>query len=334
MIKYVCMLVKYFVGFCIDNCYLIFFYVVEYIFDEVCCVRFNLYVVVEFFMGFEEMDYVFVKRFGISFFICEVMQVWSIGELSCFVYCYGGCFIGSFEVDEILSVDVCSVFKINGINGINGVNGYYICEIICCIKLVFVQVFFMDCIYDNEVFVQKCDVCDMLFNVVFVSMCVSVIGSVMGYDEIYFCLIEFVYEIRLYIFEFFKFLVKVGEGKGGIVGVKKFFNQIYILMGMDGYDEMYIYYEDQYVIVYRVYLVFCKGYFFIVYIVFLGYGNGNGVFNFVYLIGIKVKYIGSWMFEVDVSKEVVEEVLSDKKLFCGFFSCLIGFFGVCMEVKG
>lgn len=78
-----------------------------------------------------------------------------------------------------------------------------------------------------------------------------------------------------------------------------------MFMGKDGYDEIYIYYEDQYIIVYCVYFELWKGYFLIVYIVFFGYGNGNGVFSLVYLIGIKVWYLGSWMLEVDVSEEVI-----------------------------
>lgn len=115
-----------------------------------------------------------------------------------------------------------SFFSEDGV--LNG-EGDYIWEIICKIKLMFVYVLFMDCIYDNEIFVQKCDVCDILLNVVFVNMCVSVIGSVMGYDEIYFKFVDFVNEICFYIFELFglKF-VQVGGGKNGIGGVKKLMN--------------------------------------------------------------------------------------------------------------
>jgi len=156
----------------------------------------------------------------------------------------------------------------------------------------------------------------------------------MGYDEIYPRLVELVHETRLYTSESSKFPVKVGEGKGGIGGLKKLLNQIHTLMGMDGYDETHIHHEDQYITVHRVHPGSRKGYFLIAHTAFPGYGNGNGALNPVHLTGTKAKHLGSWMLEVDTSKEVVDEVLGDKKLLRGLPSRLIGVPGIRMEVKG
>ncbi|KAK4193240.1 glucanotransferase domain of glycogen debranching enzyme-domain-containing protein [Podospora australis] len=334
MTKYARTLAKYFAGFRIDNCHSTPLHVAEHILDEARRVRPNLYVVAELFTGSEEMDYVFVKRLGLSSLIREAMQAWSTGELSRLVHRHGGRPIGSFEVDEISSADVRNP-KENGSPNGNGVNGHtYSREIIRRIKPVPVQALFMDCTHDNEVPAQKRDARDTLPNAALVAMCSSATGSVMGYDEIYPRLIELVHETRLYTSEASKLAVKVGEGKGGIAGVKKLLNQIHTLMGMDGYDETHIHHEDQYVTVHRVHPVSRKGYFLIAHTAFPGYGNGNGAFNPVRLTGTKAKHLGSWMLEVDTSKEALDDVLNDKRFLRGLPSRLIGLPGIRMEVKG
>ncbi len=331
MTKYAQMLAKYFAGFRIDNCHSTPIHVAEHILDEARRVRPNLYVVAELFTGSEEMDYVFVKRLGLSSLIREAMQAWSTGELSRLVHRHGGRPIGSFEVDEI-STEVRSSAKDTGDRTTNG--HVYTREIIRRIKPVPVQALFMDCTHDNEVPAQKRDARDTLPNAALVSMCASATGSVMGYDEIYPKLVDLVGETRLYASEASKFPVKVGEGKGGIAGVKKLLNQIHTLMGMDGYDETHIHHEDEYVTVHRVHPGSRKGYFLIAHTAFPGYGNGNGAFNPVHLTGTKAKHIGSWMLEVDTSKEAVDEVLGDRRHLRGLPSRLIALPGIRMEVKG
>lgn len=330
MTKYARMLAKYFAGFRIDNCHSTPLHVAEHILDEARRVRPDLYVVAELFTGSEEMDYVFVKRLGLSSLIREAMQAWSTGELSRLVHRHGGRPIGSFEVDEISSADV----RTPTANGNGASEPQYTREIIRRIKQVPVQALFMDCTHDNEVPAQKRDARDTLPNAALVAMCSSAIGSVMGYDEIYPKLVDLVSETRLYTSEASRFPVKVGEGKGGIAGVKKLLNQIHTLMGMDGYDETHIHHEDQYVTVHRVHPGSRKGYFLIAHTAFPGYGNGNGAFNPVHLTGTKAKHLGSWMLEVDASKEATDEVLSDKKQLRGLPSRLIGLPGIRMEVKG
>ena len=335
MTKYARLLAKYFAGFRIDNCHSTPLHVAEHILDEARRVRPDLYVVAELFTGSEEVDYVFVKRLGISALIREAMQAWSTGELSRLVHRHGGRPIGSFEVDEIQGADSATR---NGdttpTQAGNGEKPKYTREIIRRIREVTVQALFMDCTHDNEVPAQKRDARDTLPNAALVSMCSSATGSVMGYDEIYPRLVDLVSETRLYTSESSKSAVRVGEGKGGIGGVKKLLNQIHTLMGMDGYDETHIHHEDQYITVHRVHPGSRKGYFLIAHTAFPGYGNGNGAFNAVQLKGTKARHLGSWMLEVDTSEEAVQEVLGDKKLLRGLPSRVVDLPGIRMEVKG
>ncbi|KAH8891821.1 glycoside hydrolase family 13 protein [Thozetella sp. PMI_491] len=331
MTKYARMLAKYFAGFRIDNCHSTPLHVAEHILDEARRVRPDLYVVAELFTGSEEMDYVFVKRLGLSSLIREAMQAWSTAELSRLVHRHGGRPIGSFEVDEVSKAEPRSPTRENG----EMWNGSEVAtrEIIRRIKAVPVQALFMDCTHDNEVPAQKRDARDTLPNAALVNMCSSATGSVMGYDEIYPKLVDLVGETRMYTSESSKNPPTVGGGKNGIGGIKKLLNQIHTLMGKDGYDETHIHHEDQYITVHRVHPESRKGYFLIAHTAFPGYGNGNGAFNPVHLTGTKAQHLGSWMLEVDVGEEAKKEVLEDKKLLRGLPSRVIDLPGIRMEVK-
>ncbi|KAI1872826.1 uncharacterized protein JN550_003700 [Neoarthrinium moseri] len=331
MTKYARMLAKYFAGFRIDNCHSTPIHVAEHILDEARRVRPNLYVVAELFTGSEDMDYVFVKRLGISALIREAMQAWSTGEMSRLVHRHGGRPIGSFEVDDISK----SASQNPGSPPMSpGSNGETTREIVRQIKPVPIQALFMDCTHDNEVPAQKRDARDTLPNAALVCMCSSASGSVMGYDEIYPELVDLVNETRLYTSESSEKSVKVGGGKGGIGGVKKLLNQIHTLMGKDGYDETHIHHEDQYITVHRVHPESRKGYFLIAHTAYPGYGNGNGAFNAVHLTGTKARHLGSWMLEVDASAEARKEVTEDKKYLRGLPSRVVDVPGIRMEVKG
>jgi glycogen debranching enzyme len=328
MTKYARMLAKYFAGLRIDNCHSTPLHVAEHILDEARCVRPDLYVVAELFTGSEEMDYVFVKRLGLSSLIREAMQAWSTAELSRLVHKHGGRPIGSFEVDEISRSD--------GRTPDTELSSYPLSrEIIRTIKPTPVHALFMDCTHDNETPAQKRDARDTLPNAALVSMCASATGSVMGYDEIYPRLVDLVNETRLYTSESSgNKSIQVGGGKNGIGGVKKLLNQIHTLMGKDGYDETHIHHEDQYITVHRVHPKSRKGYFLIAHTAFPGYGNGNGAFNPVHLGGTKARHLGSWMLEVDSSPEATKDVLEDKKFLRGLPSRVIDLPGIRMEVKG
>ncbi|KAK0391452.1 hypothetical protein NLU13_0953 [Sarocladium strictum] len=334
MIKYARMLAKYFAGLRIDNCHSTPIHVAERILDEARRVRPDLYVVAELFTGSEEMDYVFVKRLGLSSLIREAMQAWSTGELSRLVHKHGGRPIGSFEVDEVSKLDVPTP-AVSPLSEEGATNGAYTREIIRKVKPTPVHALFMDCTHDNETPAQKRDARDTLPNAALVNMCASATGSVMGYDEIYPRLVDLVNETRLYTSESSGSKpVKVGGGKNGISGVKKLMNQIHTLMGKDGYDETHIHHEDQYITVHRVHPESRKGYFLIAHTAFPGYGNGNGAFSPVHLTGTKARHLGSWMLEVDASEEATQEVLKDSKYLRGLPSRVVDVPGIRMEVKG
>lgn len=331
MTKYARMLAKYFAGFRIDNCHSTPIHVAEHILDEARRVRPNLYVVAELFTGSEEMDYVFVKRLGISALIREAMQAWSTAEMSRLVHRHGGRPIGSFEVNDVSKTGSQNPGSPPTSPGVNGATTR---EIVRRIQAVPIQALFMDCTHDNEVPAQKRDARDTLPNAALVSMCSSATGSVMGYDEIYPKLVDLVNETRLYTSESSEKAVKVGGGKGGIGGVKKLLNQIHTLMGMDGYDETHIHHEDQYVTVHRVHPESRKGYFLIAHTAYPGYGNGNGAFNAVHLTGTKARHLGSWMLEVEADEQTQKTVLEDKKYLKGLPSRVVDVPGIRMEVKG
>jgi glycogen debranching enzyme len=326
MAKYTRLMAKYFTGFRIDNCHSTPLHVAEFLLDEARRVRPNLFVVAELFTGSEEMDYVFVKRLGISALIREAMQAWSTGELSRLVHRHGGRPIGSFEDDEVSGTDTKPTP--------NGTNGVAKKEIIRRIKQTPVHALFMDCTHDNEVPAQKRDARDTLPNAALVNMCSSATGSVMGYDEVYPKLVDLVHEKRLYTSKSSAAKeVKVGGGEGGIGGIKKLLNQIHTLMGKDGYDETHIHHEDQYITVHRVHPQSRKGYFLIAHTAYPGYGNGNGGFSPVHLTGTKARHLGSWMLEVDDSEEARSAAEEDSKFLQGLPSKVIDLPGIRMESK-
>ncbi|EPQ65564.1 Bgt-4880 [Blumeria graminis f. sp. tritici] len=322
MSKYTRIMAKYFTGFRIDNCHSTPIHVAEFFLDEARRVRPDLFVVAELFTGSEEMDYVFVKRLGISSLIREAMQAWSTGELSRLVHRHGGRPIGSFEVDEI-SEDIKNVLPENGADNSNPQR-----EIIRRIRRTPVHALFMDCTHDNEVPAQKRDARDTLPNAALVNMCSSATGSVMGYDEVYPKLVDLVNETRLYS-------PPSGDiaSQSGIGNTKKLLNQIHNLMGKDGYDETHIHHEDQYITVHRVHPKSRKGYFLIAHTAFPGYGNGNGGFNPVHLTGTKARHLGSWMLKVDTSEEAKKAILNDKELLRGLPSKVVDVIGIRMETK-
>ncbi|KAL9079610.1 MAG: hypothetical protein Q9157_001495 [Trypethelium eluteriae] len=313
MAKYTRLMAKYFTAFRIDNCHSTPIHLAEYMLDEARKVRPNLAIAAELFSGSEEMDYMFVKRLGISCLIREAMQAWTTQEVSRLVHMHSGRPIGSFEVDEISHADATQ--QVNGTsNGTAPTRN----EVIHRIKQSPVHALFMDCTHDNEVPAQKRDARDTLPNAALVAMCSSAIGSVMGYDEIYPQLIELVHETRLYVSPYSTGApIKVHAGENGIGPIKKLLNQTHTLMGKDGYDETYIDHQGEYITVHRVHPQSRKGYFLIAHTAFPGYGNGNAGFGPVKLPGTKAKPVGSYMLDVDVSPESKSAVMNDKRYLRG-----------------
>lgn len=327
MTKYTRLMAKYFAGFRIDNCHSTPLVVAEYLLDQARQVRPDLAVFAELFTGSEEMDYIFVKRLGLSALIREAMQAWSTQEVSRLVHMNGGRPIGSFEVDEI-SRNEGTVTELNGVNGDKPAQP----ETVHRIQQSPLHALFMDCTHDNEVPAQKRDARDTLPNAALVNMCACATGSVMGYDEIYPRLLNIVEEKRTYTSVSSEGPVEVGGGIG-IGGVKKLLNKLHTLMGQDGYDESFIHHEGEYITVHRVHPKTRKGYFLIAHTAFPGYNDGHGALTPVQLIGTEAKILGSWSLSVDASEKTTSEVCAEKSLLKGLPSKVSDFDGVKIESK-
>lgn len=334
MTNYARMLATYFAGFRIDNAHSTPIHLAEHILDEARRVNPNLYVVAELFTGSEDMDFVFVKRLGLSSLIREAMQSWSTAEMSRLVHRHGGLPIGSFEIDDRKHSDIKHTNGDQKHGDGCDENGELYREIVHRIRPAPVQALFMDCTHDNEVPAQKRDARDTLPNAALVSMCASATGSVMGYDEIYPRLVDLVNEKRLYASGSSIRAVKAGSGRNGIGSIKKLLNQIHVLMGKDGYAETHIHHEDQYITVHRVHPKSRQGYFLIAHTAYPGYGNGNGAFSSVHLAGTRARHLGSWTLEVDTDEEAKKAVLEDPKFLRGLPSRVIDLPGIRMDVTG
>lgn len=332
MTEHTRLMAKYFAGFRIDNCHSTPLHVAEYLLDQARDVRPDLAVFAELFTGDEKMDYVFVKRLGLSALIREAMQAWSTQEVSRLVHMHSGRPIGSFEVDRISSKKKPKSSVNTALNGVNG-SLAETTEIVHNIRQSPVHALFMDCTHDNEVPAQKRDARDTLPNAALVNMCACATGSVMGYDEIYPKLIDLVHEPRLYQSSFSDHEVKIGAGRGGIGRIKKLLNQIHTFMGRHGYDETFIHHEGEYITVHRMHPKTRKGYFTVAHTAFPGYGQGHGSLTPVHLSGTKAKLVGSWKLDVNVSESAKEAVSNDKAYLRGLPSSVSDLPGVNVEDK-
>ncbi|RPA84891.1 hypothetical protein BJ508DRAFT_205664 [Ascobolus immersus RN42] len=291
MQKYTEQMAACFHGFRIDNCHSTPVHVAQTFLDAARRVRNDLYVFAELFTGNENTDKVFVQQLGLNSLIREAMQAWSTGELSRLVHKHGGLPIGSFHQED----------KVNRISarGSEGSN-------ILPVAGVNIHALFMDCTHDNEMPYQKRFAADTLPNGALVAMCDCAVGSVAGYDEVYPKHLDVVNEKRRYQ------QVADKEWKG-IGEVKKVFNQVHAEMGRDGYTEMHVHHEGEYITVHRVHPKTHRGYFLIAHTA-VGNKEGRGEINPIVLTGTKVKTIGSWYLKVDDSEETYKSVLADKEL--------------------
>jgi glycogen debranching enzyme len=331
MTRYSQLMAKYFAGFRIDNCHSTPLHVAEYLLDKAREVRPNLAVFAELFTGDEKMDYVFVKRLGLSALIREAMQSWSTAETSRLVHMHGGRPIGSFELDKTSGGESVynAVPQTNGVNGVSAPKA----EIIHSIRQSPVHALFMDCSHDNEVPAQKRDARDTLPNAALVSMCASATGSVMGYDEIYPLHIEIVNEKRLYDSPYSGGDVLEKGGKGGVGGIKAILNEIHTMMGQEGYDETFVHHEGEYITIHRLHPQSRKGYFLAAHTAFPGYGDGHGTLTPVHLAETKAKLLGCWKLEVDVSDATKAIIAEDQKLLRGLPSTASDISNVGIEQK-
>ncbi|EMG45880.1 GDB1 Glycogen debranching enzyme [Candida maltosa Xu316] len=245
MIEYTKLSAKVFNGFRIDNCHSTPLHVGERLLDEARKVNPNLYVIAELFSGSEEMDKIFVERFGINSLIREAMQAWNVGELSRLVHKHGGRPIGSLTW---LPLDDFSYPAKHEPTKNKFIDGYTELEIPKVLTSQAPHAIFMDCTHDNEMPAQKRTVEDTLPNAALVAFCSSAIGSVYGYDECYPALLNVVSEHRLYDFK--------KQDEYGIGKVKAKLHKIRDDLVKESEDilrdhEMYIHHEGQYITIQR-----------------------------------------------------------------------------------
>lgn len=325
MAGYTKLMAKCFHGFRIDNCHSTPLHVGQYLLDVARLERNDLYVVAELFTGSETKDREFVERLGLGSLVREAMVAWGPGELSRLVHRHGGKPIGSFEQDFIIRGSEKSNGKTNGhTNGSSDGR-----EVIKAVTASPIHALFMDCTHDNETPTQKRTPQDTLPNGALVGMCDCGIGSVMGYDEIYPKLLNLVTEPRLY----FPPPAKLDDQTPGIGKVKALFNQIHEEMGRDGFTEMHVHHEGEYVTVHRVHPKSHKGYFLVAHTAYSP-GNQRGEFNPIVVTGPKFKVIGSWKLDVDDSEEAKMKVLDDPKYLTGLPAQTVELEHPAVEEKG
>ncbi|KAF8472815.1 glucanotransferase domain of glycogen debranching enzyme-domain-containing protein [Kalaharituber pfeilii] len=299
MKTYTKLMASCFHGFRIDNCHSTPLHVAEYFLDAAREVRKDLYVVAELFTGDEKMDKMYVERLALASLIREAMQAWGTGELSRLVHRHGGRPIGSFEPESG--------------TGLLG-QGTGAGEVVKIVTGSPIHALFMDCTHDNETPAQKREAKDTLPNGALVAMCDCAVGSVYGYDEVYPKLLDVVNEKRLYSAPppppgvTASAVEEESAGLSGVPRIKRILNKIHEKMTREGYQEMHVHHEGEYITIHRVKPGVNKGYFLIAHTAFQGYGEKRGDIKPISLPGSKVKLIGGWHLNVkdtDKDKEVV-----------------------------
>ncbi|BFZ57850.1 bifunctional 4-alpha-glucanotransferase/amylo-alpha-1,6-glucosidase [Savitreella phatthalungensis] len=273
MEKYTVDMARVFQGVRIDNCHSTPIPVASYLLDKAREVRPDLYIVAELFTGSETMDVIFMQKLGLSALIREAMQCNSTGELSRLVHIHGGRPVGSINATDVPQLDERGE------------------------KVVLVQssplgALFMDCTHDNETPNQKRCAEDTLPNAALVAFSGSSVGSVMGYDEVYPHILDIVAEDRHYSAE-----------PNGICDVRGQLNTIHTDLGSNGYSEMHVHHEGEYITVHRVNPKTLEGVFLIAHTAFSKH-DGRGSFNDVVLGGTKAEHL--------LTKLLVVESIQDR----------------------
>lgn len=300
--KYTKLMASIFHGFRIDNCHSTPLVVGEYMLDIARRERPNLYTVAELFTGDEGKDKIFLERLGLNSLVREAMVAWGPGELSRLLHRHGGKPIGSLEQELVTHGPG---------KGLNR-------EVIRNVTDAPIHALFMDCTHDNEVPTQKRTPQDTLPNGALSAMCHCAIGSVIGFDEIYPHLIDLVHETRIYD----EPPSSIETSTAGIASVKAIMNRIHTQMGKDGYSEMHVHHEDEYITMHRVNPKTHRGYFLVAHCAF-HYGTERGSFKPVNIPMTKAKAVGSWSLEVDFDAETIAATRGDPTAIKGLPSTLV-----------
>lgn len=259
MAKYTRLMAKLFHGFRIDNCHSTPIHVAEYLLDVARQERPDLYVMAELFTGSEEKDITFMSRLGINSLIREAMQAWDSFELSRLAHRHGGQPVGSFTLTpENFPISMLGHPSESPYKPLDT-------ELVVEIKGSTPHALFMDCTHDNETPHQKRTAEDTLPNAAVVAMTSCAVGSVKGYDEIVPQLLDVVSERRKY---------RVPEWSEGILPAKEVLNNLHLKMSQDGYTEIHVHHENDYISIHRVHPVTHDGYLMIARTSFVK-NNGN-----------------------------------------------------------
>ncbi|KAI9259379.1 glycogen debranching enzyme [Sporodiniella umbellata] len=242
-----------FQGIRIDNCHSTPIHVAEYLLDAARNVQPDLYVAAELFTGSAEVDSEFVSRLGIHALFREAMQAWDTHELSRLVHNYGGKPVGSMDEEMVWEVvDDEEHKKVLSIPIASG-NAP--------------RALFMDCTHDNETPFHKRTAEDTLPNAAIVAFSDCAIGSVKGYDDIYPQLLDLVREKRRYEPHL--------SHKTGIIEAKRKLNLLHHKMCLEGYSEVHVHQENDFLLVHRQHPGSQNGYLLISRTAFPGQGTGH-----------------------------------------------------------
>ncbi|KAI8971904.1 glycogen debranching enzyme [Mycotypha africana] len=256
MKEYTEMIASMFQGIRIDNCHSTPIHVAEYFLDAARKVRPDIYVLAELFTGSAERDNTFVSRLGIHALIREAMQAWDTHELSRLAHRHGGKPVGSMDEDM--------VWKTVPYEGDDHEEVLYIPISHGSMP----RALFMDCTHDNETPFQKRTAEDTLPNAAVVAFSDCAVGSVKGYDEIYPRLLDIVNEKRKYN--------PNPQHSTGIVEAKHKLLHLHEKMCLEGYREVYVHQENDFLQIHRQHPGSQNGYLLISRTAFPGQGSGHG----------------------------------------------------------
>ncbi|OAC97710.1 glycoside hydrolase family 133 protein [Mucor lusitanicus CBS 277.49] len=242
-------------GIRIDNCHSTPIHVAEYFLDAARKIRPDLYVLAELFTGSPEKDNAFVSRLGIHALIREAMQAWDTHELSRLAHRHGGKPVGSMDEDMVWKKVPYEGDEHDQVLRIPVTNGSM------------PRALFMDCTHDNETPFQKRTAEDTLPNAAVVAFSDCAVGSVKGYDEIYPRLLDIVNEKRHYD--------PNPQRDTGIIEAKHKLLHLHQKMCLEGYREVHVHQENDYLLVHRQHPGSQSGYLMISRTAFPGQGSGH-----------------------------------------------------------
>ncbi|KAI9249357.1 glycogen debranching enzyme [Helicostylum pulchrum] len=246
---------RMFHGIRIDNCHSTPIHVAEYFLDAARKIRPDLYVLAELFTGSPEKDNAFVSRLGIHALIREAMQAWDTHELSRLAHRHGGKPVGSMDEDMVWKKVSYEGKEYDQVLRIPVSHGSM------------PRALFMDCTHDNETPLQKRTPQDALPNAAVVAFSDCAIGSVKGYDEIYPKLLDIVNEKLNYD--------PNPKHTTGIIEAKHKLNLLHQKMCLEGYREVYVHQENDFLLVHRQHPNTHAGYLLISRTAFPGQGTGH-----------------------------------------------------------